>query len=381
MITNNKITVLHLCDKFGVSGSSIHGVSRLFSWWFPRFDTKRIDAHLYGMKTEDPGGQTLKKMGIDITFLGKSKYDPTVVLNILNVIKTLGPDVIDLHGYAACTFGRIAAAIANVPAIVHEYFVDDKMPFYQAWADALLARYTAKSVACSESVKEFLVTQRKVSAEDALVYYYGVPLDEFTVPSPEEIAAERRQWKIPSDHKVVGIVGRLHEVKGHRYFLAAAKQVLRTHPKTTFLICGDGALYDELKVQTRRLGITNNVIFTGYYEDLALAVSLFDIMVIASLSEGAPIALLEAMAYGRAIVSTDAGGIKEIVNDGQTGLLVPIKNAAAIANKVIYLLNNEAVAKHLQRNALKEIQNFSIESIVHKLEDLYEEVAQQKRSK
>jgi len=381
MTGNNKITALHFCDKFGVSGSSIHGVSRLLSWLFPRFDRERFSVRLYGMGKAETAGKMLRQKGIDITYLDKNKADPTVILSILKTIRKERADIVVLHGYAACTFGRIAAAIAGVPAVIHEYFVDEHMPIYESWADALLSGCTAKAVACSRFVRDFLIEKRSVSPDKVVVFPYGIPLEDYTLPPEREIAEERRRLGIPADHRVVGTIGRLHPVKGHTYFLKAARTILQTYPETTFLVVGDGALRDQLERETKELGIDRRVVFTGYCRDITLALGLIDISVIASLSEGAPLTYFEALAAGKPVVATKVGGIPELVRDGETGILVAPRDPDAIASGVAQLLGNPSLAQRLGCNAALEATNNDIFVLVRKLEDLYSEVVAQARKR
>ena len=154
--------------------------------------------------------------------------------------------------------------------------------------------------------------------------------------------------------------------------IEAANRVISEFPTTVFLIVGDGPLRGELEDLTRRLKIEKQVIFTGFSKEIPLLLTMFDIKVMASLSEGCPFALVEAMAAGKPIVATNVGGIKEIIQNGETGLLVPPKDAKELAKKILYLLCNEGEAQRLAKNAKEESKKYSVENSVRKLEEIYD---------
>jgi hypothetical protein len=103
------IAVLHVCDKFGVRGSSIHGVSRLFSWWFPRYDRTRFDVSLCGLKHPEPATEWLRDLGIPVNHLGRGRFDPRILGDLISLARAGGARLLHVHGYAAADFGRLAA--------------------------------------------------------------------------------------------------------------------------------------------------------------------------------------------------------------------------------------------------------------------------------
>ena len=103
-----KIRVIHICDKFGVKGSSVHGVSRLFSWWLPRFDEKRFDVQLVGLRSPDKSTEELTRQGVKIISLNRGKFDFGTIRDIVRLIRGYRADIVHLHGYGSANFGRIA---------------------------------------------------------------------------------------------------------------------------------------------------------------------------------------------------------------------------------------------------------------------------------
>jgi len=324
------------------------------------------------LRKKDALNDLFISQGIKIRYLGKTKFSPSTFMTLRKIIKEEKIDILHLHQYGSSNFGRLVGFIAGIPVIIHSHDTDPNYPLYQRIADLILARFTDRVIAVSESAKESTIKKRSIREDKVIVMHNAIPLEEFQELTPEQKKEERRRLGINQDYKIVGTVTRLREEKGNKYFLYAAAEVLKVFPKTVFLIVGDGPLREELQNLSKKLNIAENVIFYGFSRNIQRFHSIFDIKVIASVNEGFPLALLEAMAMGKAIVATDVGGPKEILKDGETGLLVPAKDSGALAQKIIYLLGNNQELERLARNAKKESEKYDIDLYVRKLEREYE---------
>src|SRR5262249_24734409 len=296
---------LHVCDKFGVPGSSIHGVSRLFSWWFPRYDPARFTVSLCGLKRPEPASRLLEEQGIPVRHLGRGRFDPRILGDLVRLARERKARVLHVHGYAAADFGRLAARRAGAALVLHEHFADPRLPVYQAWADRWLAPLTDRAIAVSASTREFLIRGRFVPADRVRLIWNGAPLDEFAPVEREKALAVRRALTLPDTALVVGTIGRLSLQKGHLHLVEAAARVLGRRKKDVrFLVAGDGDRMDALRAQAAGLGIADRVVFAGHRTDVREVLGAIDVFAISSLYEGTPLALFEAMAAGKAIVST-----------------------------------------------------------------------------
>jgi glycosyltransferase involved in cell wall biosynthesis len=368
------VAVLHVCDKFGVAGSSIHGVSRLFSWWFPRYDAGRFRVSLCGLKGPEPASQLLEAQGIAVHHLGRGRFDPRVVGDLVALGRRLGARILHVHGYAAADFGRIAARWLGARLVLHEHFADPRMPAYQALADRALATLTHRAIAVSGSTREFLVRERHVPEDRVRLIWNGAPLDEFAPVEAARARAVRAELGIPADAVVVGAVGRLSEQKGHRYLLDAAATVVSRRPQARILLAGDGDLEKPLREQARNLGISDRVVFAGHRADVPGVLGAIDVLCISSTYEGTPLALFEAMASGKAIVSTAVDGCREILEEGVTGLLVPPSEPAPLAAALLRVLDESPLRDALGRAARAASARYDIRECVSKMEALYDEV-------
>ncbi len=372
------LSVLHVCDKFGVAGSSIHGVSRLFSWWFPRYDKTRFAVSLCGLKRPEPASELLAQQGVPVHHLGRSRFDPRILGDLVALARQREAKILHVHGYAAADFGRLAARRVGAALVLHEHFADPRMPAYQGLADRLLAPLTDRAIAVSASTRDFLVQERHVPVERVRLIWNGAPLEEFAPVAAEKAQALRAELGIAPTALLVGLVGRLNQQKGHRYLLQAAPQVLAQVPLAHFLIVGDGDLMGELRALAAALGITDRVTFAGHRADVPTVLGALDAFCISSTYEGTPLALFEAMAAGKAIVSSAVDGCREVLVDRLTGLLVPPRDPPALAQALIEVLASADLRESLARSAQAAASRYDIRTCVTRMEALYDEVLAEK---
>jgi glycosyltransferase involved in cell wall biosynthesis len=368
------VGVLHVCDKFGVRGSSIHGVSRLFSWWFPRFDRQRFAVSLCGLKRPEPATDWLAAQGIPVHHLGRGRFDPRILSDLVTLARERRARVLHVHGYAAADFGRLAARMAGCKLVLHEHFADPAMPGYQGLADRALSRFTDAAIAVSGSTRDFLVRERHVPRERVRLIWNGAPLEEFAPVSRERALAARKTLGLPDDALVFGTIGRLSAQKGHTFLLDAARNVLATHASARLLVVGDGDLMAPLREQAHAFGIADRTVFAGHRSDVPDLLGVLDVFCISSLYEGTPLALFEAMAAGKAIVSTAVDGCREVLTDGETGLLVPPADKAALAMALSRLLGDAKLRVALSIRAREASRLYDVRACVEAMQSLYDDV-------
>jgi glycosyltransferase involved in cell wall biosynthesis len=357
-----------------VKGSSIHGVSRLFAWWFPRYDRARFEPLLVGLKAPEPASERLREEGLDVRHLGRGRFDPRVVSDLVKLGRATGARLLHVHGYAAADFGRLAARRLGIGLVLHEHFADPRMPAYQGMADLALRRLTHRAIAVSASTRDFLVRRRHVPADIVRLIWNGAPLDEFA-PLPRAVALEtRRALGLDDDALVIGCVGRLSEQKGHRYLLDALPAVFAKEPRARLLLVGDGDQETALREQARALGLAERVVFAGHRSDVPALLGAIDLLAISSTYEGTPLALFEALAAGKAIVSTAVDGCAEVLADGRTALLVPPRDPVALGAALQRALGDAGLRAALSAAALSEARAYDIGACVGKMEALYDEV-------
>jgi glycosyltransferase involved in cell wall biosynthesis len=367
------LNIVQVCDHLGWPGSRMHGVKRLFAWMIPRFDPQRFRVSLVSLRKKDLSEDTLEQEGIDVTYLHKSKFDPSTWRALGRVFEAKRADIVHLHGYGATTFGRLAAATRGIPVLLHEHANHTTTPWFQQIADRILAPYTDLAIGVSASTAEFVTRARLVPAERTKVVYLGVPLDEFARPrTPEEIRAARAALGVAPETCLLGTITRLMPSKGNRYLVEAMPAILSQLPHARTFIVGEGELQADLEARARGLGLGDRLVFAGFRKDVAAALSAFDVVVFPSLWEGTPLTAFEALAMGKPIVSTDADGLKDILTPERDALMVPRENAQALADAVVRLVRDPDLAARLGARARETGAQYDIQAFVRKMERLYE---------
>jgi L-malate glycosyltransferase len=248
------------------------------------------------------------------------------------------------------------------------------------WGTRLTHRLASRVLVNSEAIRDHLLAGGRVAPEKIVVIRNGLSdaaeraaLDKGG--RAKQRAALLRELNLDEGAKLIGLVARLQPVKGHRYFIEAASRIAAVEPKAHFLLVGDGALRREIEEQVARLGAGDRVHLLGARNDAALIAAGFDVAVLASLHEGLPNAVMEAMAAGAPVVATAVGGTTELVIDGATGFLAPPADADALAQRILDTLQNpELSARMAAQGRRRVLMQFSMRRMVESVERLYEEI-------
>ena len=251
------------------------------------------------------------------------------------------PAIVATHMAKAGTVGRLAAALAGVPVVVHTfhghvldgYFGRMSTSFFVT-VERLLSHLTTQFIAISPEVAADLDRLRIGRGKTAIVRL-GLDLEYLTKP---EGGVLRHDLGIPADAPLIGIVGRLVPIKALDLFLDAAALIVKDNPSVHFAIVGDGELWDQLHDDVAARGLAHHVHFSGWRADLAAVYGDLDIVVCCSRNEGTPVSLIEACAAGRAVIGTRVGGVPDIIASGVNGILVPGSDAGALAAAMAELI-------------------------------------------
>ena len=185
----------------------------------------------------------------------------------------------------------------------------------------------------------------------------------------------KQELGIDNSDRIIGCVGTLRSVKGHKYLIQAIPLILDKFPHTRLVLVGDGPLRSELERLAEKLKVRERIMFLGYRPDVSELMNIFDIFILPSLSEGLSNVLLEAMAASKPVIATNVGGNPEVVEDGRTGLLVPPKDPKKIAEAVNELLDNKNKRLEMGKAGLERVkEKFSISKTVREYKEVYLEV-------
>lgn len=323
------------------------------------------------------GGELLPKflekgiMFIPIPLKTKSEVSPKVLLSLFKLLPRIKKENIDIiHSNTRLTqvLGYIINRLLDKPFIwtCHGFF---KKRFFRK----IFPCWGRKVIAISEPVKEHLMRDFKVDAKDISVIHNGIDLDRFKVQSPESAAKAKENLGL-GQGPAVGIVARLSDVKGHTYLIEAMQKVLSDFPDAQLVIAGDGKIKGQLVSLSRRLGIEKKVFFVPTLSDTRDVLYALDLFVLPSLEEGLGLALMEAMACGMAVIGSNVGGIKSLIQHDYNGLLVEPKDSLALSAAISALLRDSLERRRLGDNARDFIaQRFSLGQMLVQTERVYQE--------
>ncbi len=376
---NGPIRVLRVSDKLGY-GANLHGPGRQWLTSLGVFDSRRVQVVPCVLRLDPHIRSQFANQGIELIDLNKRSFDPMTITALCGLIRKHKIQMVHLSGYGATTFGRIAAVITGIPAITHHHDTDDGMPGYVQAMDRWLAPVTARAVAISSAVAEACARKRFIRPKRIVVIPNAILPNWATLITAETLRSLREQLGIPEGLAVIGSLTRLRKEKDIFTFLRAIGR-LRDKGWTGYaVIVGDGPDNALVKQQIQDLGLQDRVKLAGFQADVRPWLALMQVAVFSSRTEGFCNALLEAMAMGRPVVATSAGGMKELLTDGRNGIMVPVGDDGALAGGIERLLSDSRLAERLGAQAQVDAQAFLVPAMVAKFEAVYEQVAQQHRS-
>ncbi len=299
----------------------------------------------------------------------KFKFDILALFKLIKIIKKEKPDILQTFMFTSNTWGRLAGIFCKVPVIIaSERSADLWKKKHHILIDRILLKFTDKIICNCQEVKKIYVN-RLGNEKKFEVIYNGLEIEKYerlceNIRLKEEFGIK--------DEKIILTGGRLSFEKNLETFLYIAKDIKKKFRKIKFIIVGDGEEKGKLLKLTEKLDLKEDVIFTGYRDDLPDLIKISDIVVLISLWEGMPNLIIEGMLCKKAVICSQIGGGKEIIKDGEYGFLVDPKDKNRIKEKIFFLLENEDICKKFGQagyNYAKE--KFLLENMVKSYEDLY----------
>jgi glycosyltransferase involved in cell wall biosynthesis len=389
-VAQERPRVLHLVTSFEAGGTE-----RQFIELLKRLDRQRFDVHLAALRAEGPFYEEIAAHFPSVPeFRLTSFYNRNAwhqLRRLQSLLKSERIDLIHTHGFYDSLFGAVAGRLCGIRVIASQRHLQLSERRAHHWGTRAIHQLAHKIIVNSEAIRDSIRQQGKAADNKIKVIYNGLcATDEpetgrQSIQShPEPLQGESKpaartalcaELGLGAPLKLVGIVARLVAVKGHRYFLEAASRVAREDERVHFVLVGEGPLRSELEDQCRQLGIGERVHFLGDRKDARRLVSAFDVSLQASLSEGLPNSVMEAMSAGVPVIATAVGGTKELIRDGETGFFIPPANASALAERLLFVLRNEAACRQIAERGRQVItRQFGMQRMVESVEKLYEEI-------
>lgn len=313
--------------------------------------------------------------------------DLEALVTIYRLLCAFRPTIVHTHMAKAGTLGRLAATAYNHtvgrrrPArVVHTYhghvlegYFSNRTARVFVQTERALARATDVIIAIAPRVRDELVQQYGIGRrEQYQVVPLGFDLSGFAAIDDRARVAARAALDLPADAPVVTTVGRLTAIKQHRLFLETAALVAAQHPDAVFLIVGDGELRADLERGATDLGIASRVRFLGWRRDLTTIYGATDVFLLTSRNEGTPVALIESLASAVPGVSTDVGGVPDVVESTDIGSLAPVGDARALADHVNALITDPTRRRAMgERGRAHVLGRYTLDRLVGDIDALY----------
>lgn len=379
-----KITVLYIIDGFIDMAGSERNLFEIVT----HLDKNKYKAIVWYLRGKDSIDE-FNHSGIQTRNLQIKKiYGLNMIkksIQLINFIKKERVQIVVTYHKSSDFWGGIIARLAGVPVVISSrrdmgHNLKKRHFFLYKLINNLIFD---KIITVSDAVKNMLIKKQNALSKKIITIYNGVDLQKFS--GDFCINRIKNDLKLDLNKPIVGILADLRRIKGHKYFLEAAYIILKRIPDVQFLIVGwqdDIDYVLELKEFAQALGIKQNVIFTGSRLDVREMLSIMDISVISSLKEGFSNAILESMSMGKPVVATNVGGNPEAIVDGNSGFLVPPKDARSLANAICCILENKQLAKDMGIVGRKRTEDiFSLQEMIDKTEKLYDVELKKKTSK
>ena len=390
--------VLRIINRFNLGGPT-YNAAYLSRYMPPEYETLLVGGEKDD--TEDSSEFILKNLGLEPIIIPEMKReidlrsDYEAYKKMVQLIKDFKPDIVHTHASKAGTIGRLAASNMNVPAIVHtfhghvfhSYFGQMKTLMYKN-IERNLARKSSAIIAISEKQKAELCLVHRICKPDKIrVVPLGFDLTRFTENMDSKRAGFRERYLVDDHEIAIGIIGRLVPIKNHRLFLQSLKIVSERSVKSLrFFIIGDGE--DRLRIESmaRDLGIEFSdalteqrktlLTFTSWIKEIDVACAGLDVIALTSLNEGTPVSLIEAQAANKPIVTTNVGGIENVVIEGVTALLSHSKtDAEEFASLILELTENDEKRLKFGHVGWDHVRNkFHFTRLIRDITELYKEL-------
>ncbi|MEI7595927.1 MAG: glycosyltransferase [Bacteroidota bacterium] len=355
--------VLRIINRFNLGGPT-YNAAYLSKYMAPEFETLLVGGA--NDETEENSEFIVRNLGLEPLSIPEMKRpislkdDLTAYYKLRKIIRDFKPDIVHTHAAKAGALGRRAAHYLKVPVIVHTfhghvfdaYFGSMQSTFYQQ-LERRLAKMSTKIIAISENQKYDLVHKYRICPEEKVeIIPLGFDLGRFNENIDIKRIAFRKKYQIEEDEIAIGIVGRIVPIKNHAMFLKSIALLKeKTQRNIRVFVVGDGELINEVVANTTELGLDYtffdanykkaSITFTSWIKDIDEVNAGMDIIALTSLNEGTPVSLIEAQASNKPIVTTDVGGIANVVIPNKTAFLCESGNHEQFADYLLQLVDND----------------------------------------
>ncbi len=387
--------VLRIINRFNLGGPT-YNVAYLSKYMSDEFETLLVGGAKD--KTEESSDFIVESLGLKPIIIEEMmreidfRKDYIAYKKIKEIIHEFKPDIVHTHASKAGTIGRLAAVSCGVPIILHtfhghvfhSYFGKLKTSFYK-YIERYLAKKSTSIIAISEIQKHELVSIHKIcKAEKASVIPLGFDLSKFQENTIEKRKLFRSEYNLSEDEIAISIIGRLVPIKNHTLFLEAIKIVsMKTSKKIRAFIVGDGEDRQKIETKAIELGISfihgmkskesSLLTFTSWIKEIDVVLAGSDIIALTSYNEGTPVSLIEAQAANKPIVSTNVGGIENVVIPNQTAILCKNDDINDFSEGLLRVIEDDNLRLNMSEKGWDHVkEKYHFTRLVKDMENLYQ---------
>ncbi len=386
--------VLRIINRFNIGGPTYNAT------FLTRFLNDDFETLLIGGLPEEGEADSLhipREYRIEPTILEEMKRIPNfksdreAYLKIKQIIKDFKPDIVHTHASKAGALGRKAAFACKVPIVVHtfhghvfhSYFGVLKTKIFK-FIERRLAKKSTGIIAISEIQKNELTKIHNIcEASKVKVIPLGFDLSKFQDNIVEKRRLVREKYSISDDEVAVAIIGRLSPIKNHAFFFQVVENLLKKGiQKVKFFVVGDGELLSEIELKTAEINskFGEKIFMTSWIKDIATFNAGMDVICLTSDNEGTPVSLIEAQASNVAVISTNVGGVKDIMLNGKTGFVVEKGDLNNYIEKLGILIENDEIRRLMSQSSWDFVkEKFSYSRLVKDMENYYYELLKNKK--
>lgn len=386
---DRKIKVVRIINRFNIGGPTFNAT------FLTKFLGEEFETILIGGvpdEGEKDSLHILKEYGVEPLIIPELQRNPNIKSDraayrkLKQIIEEVKPDIVHTHASKAGFLGRLAAFSCKVPVVVHtfhghvfhSYFSKSKTRVFKN-IERYLARKSTGIIAISDLQKKELTIEHKICKPKKVeVIPLGFDLEKFTKNKDDNRAETRKTYNLADDEVAIAIIGRLAPVKDHSYFLDVVEQLLPTiDQKVKFFIVGDGSEKDEIARRVEGINKEHGevVIMTSWILDIAAFNHGMDIICLTSKNEGTPVSVIEAQASGLPVISTDVGGVRDILEDNEAGFVIKRENIETYVEKLRLLVGNQKIRnKFAEKGTDNVLKSFHYRRLTTDMANYYKEL-------
>lgn len=387
------IRVLRIMSRFNIGGPTYNAT------FLTRYLSDEFETMLVGGLPEEGEADSLyilKEYGVEPVLIPELKRTPDLKSDkaayrkIKKIIEDFKPHIVHTHAAKAGAIGRRAAKACNVPIIVHTYHGHVFHSYFsksKTWIfkniERYLARLSTSIIAISNEQKKELSKDFKICKPEKIkVIPLGFDLEKFHVAAQTKREITRQTYNLSEDDVAIAIVGRLAPIKNHAFFLEVVDTIFekRGTKNLKIFIVGDGELREEIETNIHVINQKYGgepIIMTSWIKDIPSFNAGMDIICLTSKNEGTPVSLIEAQASGVPVITTNVGGVKDIIDEEKTGFIVDDK--VSFVEKMLLLIENKEIRKKMSQNGWTYVQEkFHYTRLVNDMEMYYKQLLKNK---